>query len=136
MSGLIGAMTAGLDDPEVRSGVPEFSYTVLNPAIDLGLNFGDVSVRTALGYRKTLGDFGQESETRWFPRMTGYGLDGKVELEYRYSEELAFEVSGTLRRYVLEMNSVPQDAIDGTSEVAGGAIDSYVGGYFGLNLTL
>lgn len=136
VSGTVGVMSAGLDDPDGASRVPEFSYTVLSPTIDLGLDFGAVGVRTALGYRKTFGDFGQVSDTRWFPRMTGYGMDGKLELQYRYSEEVAFELSGTMRRYVLEMNSVPQDAIDGTSEVAGGAIDRYLGAYFGINLTL
>jgi hypothetical protein len=129
-------MSAGLDDPDGASRVPEYSYTVLNPSIDLGLDFGAVAVRTALGYRKTFGAFGQVSETEWFPRMTGFGIDGKLEVEYRYSEDVAFELSGTMRRYVLEMNSVPQDAIDGTSEVAGGAIDRYLGGYFGINIAL
>jgi len=136
LSGTVGAMSAGLDDPEGAARIPEFSYTVFNPSIDLGLDFGAVAVRTALGYRKTIGSFGQASETDWFPRMTGYGIDGKLELEYRYSEEVAFELSGAMRRYVLEMNSRPEDAINGESEVAGGAVDRYLSGYVGMKLTL
>jgi hypothetical protein len=34
------------------------------------------------------------------------------------------------------MNSQPDDAALGVAEVAGGAIDQYVSGYFGLNITL
>lgn len=136
VSGTIGAMSAGLDDPAGAAGIPEFSYTVLNPQLDLGLDFGAIGVRTALGYRKTIGSFGEASEADWFPRMTGYGIDGELELEYRYSEAVAFELSGAMRRYVLEMNSRPQDAIDGESEVAGGAVDRYLSGYLGMKLTL
>jgi hypothetical protein len=55
---------------------------------------------------------------------------------YRISKEVAFDVSGTMRRFVLTMNSVPDDAIAGVAEVAGGAVDLYVSGYFGLNITL
>ena len=76
------------------------------------------------------------SEAPWFPRMEGYGLEGLLGLQYRISREVAFDVSGTMRRFVLTMNSLPADAEEGVSEVAGGAVDLYVSGYFGLNITL
>lgn len=136
VQGSVGTLSAGLDDSDGASGVPEFSYTVLTPSVDVGLDFGALGVRTAIGYKKTLGDFGEVSSVDFFPRMEGDGIDGKLQLEYRYSEKVAFQLAGTVRRFVLQMNSIPQDAIDGRSEVAGGAIDLYLGGYFGLNLKL
>lgn len=136
LQGTIGTLSAGLDDAEGTAGVPEFSYTLLSPSLDIGLDFGAIGVRALVGYKKTLGGFGQVSSPDWFPRMQGDGVDGKLGLEYRYSDEVAFELAGTLRRFVLSMNSVPQDALDGRAEVAGGAVDQYFGGYFGLNLTL
>lgn len=132
----IGTLAAGLDDPNSLSGVPEFDYTLLRSAVDLGLHFGPVSLRGALGYRLSIGGYGEVSEETWFPRMEAYGLEGLLGLQYRISKEVAFDVSGTMRRFVLTMNSQPEDAVGGVSEVAGGAVDLYVSGYFGLNITL
>jgi hypothetical protein len=134
--GTIGSMKAGLDDPEGQSGVPEFSYTSLRAALDVGLQFGGLGLRGALGYRLPIGGYGQASEADWFPRMEGYGMEGTIGATYRISKEVAFDISGSFRRFLLQMNSQPSDALEGVSEVAGGAVDLYLGGYFGLNITL
>jgi len=129
-------MQAGLDDPSGAARVPEFSYTSLRGALDVGFHFGSLSLSGAVGYRLPIGGYGQASEVDWFPRMEGYGLEGNVGIEYRISKEVAFDVSGNMRRFLLQMNSRPEDAVGGESEVAGGAVDLYLGGYFGLNITL
>jgi hypothetical protein len=134
--GTIGSMQAGLDDPEGQSGVPEFSYTSLRAALDVGLQFGGLGLRGALGYRLPIGGYGQASEADWFPRMEGYGMEGTIGASYRISKEVAFDISGSFRRFLLQMNSQPADAVKGESEVAGGAVDLYLGGYFGLNIAL
>ena len=117
------------------SGVPEFDYTLLPPHWTLGCILGR-SPCEARSYRLSIGGYGEVSEADWFPRMEGYGVEGLLGLQYRISKEVAFDVSGTMRRFVLTMNSQPEDAFEGRSEVAGGAIDLYVSGYFGLNITL
>ena len=116
--------------------MPGFSYTTLRAALDAGLHFGSLAMRGSLGYRLPIGGYGEASETRWFPRMEGSGIEGSLGLEYRITDEVAFDVSATMRRFLLQMNSQPEDAANGTSEVAGGAVDLYLGGYFGLNITL
>jgi hypothetical protein len=136
LEGTVGSMQAGLDDPEGVSGVPGFSYTTLRAALDAGLHFGSLAMRGSLGYRLPIGGYGEASEARWFPRMEGSGIEGSLGLEYRITDEVAFDVSATMRRFLLQMNSQPEDAANGTSEVAGGAVDLYLGGYFGLNITL
>ena len=136
LEGTVGSMQAGLDDPDGTSGVPGFSYTTIRAALDAGLHFGKLAMHGALGYRLPIGSFGEASEVRWFPRMEGSGIEGSLGLEYRITKEVAFDVSATMRRYLLQMNSRPEDAETGASEVAGGAVDLYVGGYFGLNITL
>jgi hypothetical protein len=136
LEGTIGSMQAGLDDPEGLSRVPQFSYTSLRGALAAGLHFGALGMRGSLGYRLPIGGFGEASEVDWFPRMDGSGIEGSLGLEYRISKEVAFDTSATMRRYLLQMNSRPADALDGTSEVAGGAVDLYLGGYFGLSITL
>jgi len=132
----IGTMTSGLDDPEGQSRIPEFDYTLLRIAADFGLKFGDISARGGVGYRLPLGDFGEASDVDWFPRMEGSGIEAFAGLHYRFSDDIGFDGSAMLRRYVLEMNSRPEDARTGTSEVAAGAVDLYVSWYFGLTLTL
>ncbi len=132
----IGTMQAGLEDPDGISGVPEFNYTLARASADARLHFGDLSLSGSAGYRLPLGGYGEVSEADWFPRMEGYGLEGVLGLQYRLTREVAFDVSGSMRRFVLEMNSSPDDARQGTAEVAAGAIDLYVSGYFGLNITL
>ena len=132
----IGSLQSGLDDPEGLSGVPEYDYTSLRAAVDVGLHFGRLSMSGALGYRLPIGGFGEASEAEWFPRMEGYGLEGSLGLSYRISDEISFDVSGTMRRFVLSMNSQPEDAEGGEAEVAGGAVDLYLGGYFGLSINL
>lgn len=136
LEGTVGSMQAGLDDPEGISQVPGFSYTTLRAALDVGLHFGSLAMRGALGYRLPIGGYGEASEARWFPRMEGSGIEGSLGLEYRITKEVAFDVSANMRRFLLQMNSRPEDAANGTSEVAGGAVDLYLGGYFGLNVTL
>jgi len=127
---------AGLDAPANVSGVPEISYVALRPAADLTMNFGPVSLRGAIGYQRTLGGFGEMSGAEWFPHMDGYGFDGQLGLDYRVSSSVTLQALGSVRRFVLDMNSRPADAIDGTAEVAGGAVDQYLSGYFGIMFAL
>jgi hypothetical protein len=136
LQGTFGTLQAGLQDPQGTSGVPEYSYTLVRSSADLGLHFGDLSLSGSIGYRAPIGGYGQVSEVRWFPRIDGYGVEGMLGLQYRFSKEVALDVSGSMRRFVLEMNSRPEDARTGVSEVAAGAIDLYVSGYFGLAITL
>jgi hypothetical protein len=132
----IGRLSTGLEDPQHLSGVPEFTYVLLTPSLDGKLRFGPATLQGSVGYRRALGGYGEASSADWFPHMEGYGIDGKLGLEYRISEQVAFQFSGSMRRFILTMNSKPADAVGGVAEVAAGAVDSYFAGYFGLNLTL
>jgi hypothetical protein len=100
------------------------------------MNFGPVSLRGAIGYQRTLGGFGEMSGAEWFPHMDGYGFDGQLGLDYRVSSTVTLQALGSVRRFVLDMNSRPDDAIGGKAEVAGGAVDQYLSGYFGVMFAL
>jgi hypothetical protein len=132
----VGAMNAGLDGSAVVSGVPEISYTLLSPAVSAALHFGPVALQASVAYQYTLGGLGEFASAEWFPRVEGSGVQGQVGLEYRISRNLSLQASGALRRFVLDMNSRPDDARRGEAEVAGGAVDLYTTGYFGLAFTL
>ncbi len=131
-----GKMSAGLDASASVSGVPEVSYTLLTPAVAAGLHFGAVTFRASAAYQYTLGGLGELASAEWFPRAQGTGFKGQIGLEYQLSRNVALQASGALRRFVLEMNSRPEDAREGQAEVAGGAVDLYTSGYFGLAFTL
>jgi hypothetical protein len=131
----VGQQTAGLDASSAETGIPEISYTLLSPSLDFTLNFGDLGVRTALTYQRCLG-FGEISNSEWFPHMEGNGFEGQLGVAYRVSPSVSLHAAGVLRRFVLDMNSSPEDATGGEAEVAGGAVDQYLSGYFGLAFTL
>jgi hypothetical protein len=130
-----GRMSSGLEDTDGAAQIPDLAYTLLRAALDFRVDFGSVNATGSAGFRLPLG-FGEASETRWFPRMGGYGFEASLGAEYPISKRLSLEALGSLRRYLLEMNSEPEDAISGASRVAGGAVDLYLAAYFGVSFTL
>jgi hypothetical protein len=130
-----GRMSSGLDDGDGEARIPDMQYTLLRSSLDFKLDLGPIDATGSAGFRLPLG-FGEASETRWFPRMGGYGFEASAGAEYPLSKRLSLEAKGSMRRYLLEMNSEPQDAIDGVSEVAAGAVDLYLSAYFGVSFTL
>jgi len=130
-----GSMSSGLDDGDGEARIPDLSYTLLRSSLDFKLDLGAIDATGSAGFRLPLG-FGEASETRWFPRMGGYGFEASAGLAYPVSKRLSLEAMGSLRRYLLEMNSEPNDALNGVSEVAAGAVDLYLSAYFGVSFTL
>jgi hypothetical protein len=131
----VGNLRAGLDDPSHRSNMPEVSYTQLRSALDFDLALGPVHAIVAAGFRLPLG-YGEIKEKDWFPRVGGYGVEATGTLEYALGKSVSLDLTGSLRRYLLEMNSTPQDAMGGRSEVAGGAVDLYTALYLGMTFRL
>jgi hypothetical protein len=131
----VGRSHAGLKDGKAQAGVPDVGYGEVRSAIDLTLHFDRLSATAAAGLRVPFG-YGEMSNVEWFPRVGGYGMEGSLRGSYQISSLTAVEAAFTLRRYVLEMNSEPEDAIGGVSQVVGGAIDQYVTGYIGVSVAL
>ena len=131
----VGNLRAGLDDPSHRSNMPEVSYTQLRSALDFDLALGPVHAIVAAGFRLPLG-YGEIKDKDWFPRVGGYGVEATGTLEYALGKSVSLDLTGSLRRYLLEMNSQPQDAMVGQSEVAGGAVDLYTALYLGMTFRL
>jgi hypothetical protein len=129
-----GSMTSGLDDND-QADVPDYSYTFARIAADGTLRFGKLGATALLGVRLPTG-YGEAGTEEWFPRINGYGLEGSLGVEYRVTDMIGIEASGSMRRYVLDMNSRPADAQLGVSEVAAGAVDLYISGYIGVTFSL
>ena len=130
-----GQMNSGLTDSNGAARIPDLKYTLLRAALDAKLGLGPVNATGSMGFRLPLG-YGEASEAGWFPRIGGYGFEASLGAEYPMSKRISLEMIGSVRRYLLEMNSEPQDAMEGQAEVAGGAVDAYFSAYFGLSFTL
>jgi hypothetical protein len=131
----VGWMEAGLEDAADVASMPDVQYTFLRALVDYDLNVGPLDVSLAIGLRLPFG-FGEVSETRWFPRVGGYGLEAGVDVGYALSPRWSLEAAGSLRRYVLNMNSEPEDALTGASQVAAGAVDLFESLYLGVRVSL
>lgn len=130
-----GQMQAGLEDVGGEANVPDASYSLVRTSLHGALNFGGLTTVVAAGFRLPLG-YGEMSENTWFPRISGYGVEASAGVSYPITSRLMVEATGSLRRFVLEMNSEPEDAEGIGTEVAGGAIDLYLGAYLGLGYRL
>jgi len=132
----VGNLRSGLDDGKSNaSGIPDISYTEIRAAIDFTLQLERLRALAALGFRVPLG-YGEVGEDEWFPHMGGYGFEAALRGSYALSPLVSLEAAGSLRRYVLEMNSQPEDPSEGRAEVAAGAVDAYWAAYVGVNFTL
>jgi hypothetical protein len=130
-----GRMLSGLDDENGEANIPDMNYTLLRSVFDVTLDLGRVRATGSAGFRLPLG-YGEVSHEDWFPRVGGYGFEASAGADYPLSKSVSLELTGAMRRYLLEMNSEPQDAMLGVSEVAGGAVDLYLAGYFGMSFKL
>lgn len=132
----IGRLTSGLDDGgSGRAGTPDISYGEARSALDLTVQLGGVHVNGALGFRVPF-SYGQIAEAEWFPRVGGYGMEASTWASYPVAKGVSAEAALSLRHYVLEMNSEPEDSGAGIAEVAGGAVDAFFGGYIGMSFVL
>lgn len=128
---MLDRLNSGLAGQSASSGVPTVTYHNLRAGLASDFSLGGSRARVATGFRVPL-SYGEVSSRDWFPRVSGYGLDMTLAVSYPLSQSVSFEFGGSVRRFVLEMNPEPEDASDGFSEVAGGAIDSYLGAHVGL----
>jgi hypothetical protein len=131
----VGRLAAGLDDGATSAGTPDVRYGNVRASLDLGTRLGPVRATFAAAFRVPL-SYGQLADDEWFPRVGGYGVEAQASAAYPLSSVLAVEASASLRRFVLEMNSEPEDGGSGISEVAGGAVDSFLALYAGIRVSL
>jgi hypothetical protein len=130
-----GRMRSGLEDTGGEANIPDVEYTLLRSSLDFSLALGPVRAVGSAGFRLPLG-YGEVSDAGWFPRIGGYGFEASAGGVYPLSKGVSLELTGSVRRFLLEMNSEPEDAIGGVAEVAGGAVDLYLAGYFGMSFRL
>ena len=82
------------------------------------------------GWRHLLGT-GELADAGWFPRSSGNGLDGSAGAQLRLTRWLGAYARADVRHYFFAMNPEPGDDV-----IAGGAVDTYLGGAIGLAVTV
>ena len=122
-----GEQRFALDDDPTMELVPDVTYRFarggLVVAVPLAARW-DLTVTA--GWRQLLG-MGGMTESTWFPRATGAGVDGSAGVALHVTPWLEVQARVDVRRYFFAMNPEPGDPW-----IAGGATDQYVGGAIGL----
>jgi len=110
--------------------VPDVSYRFLRAGADARYRLGNASFGASFGYRHVT-DAGDVQSARWFPRLDVAGLDAGAFAGWAVMRRLDVLAGVLYRRYWFSMNPEPGDP-----QVAGGALDSYIGGWVGVGWEL
>jgi hypothetical protein len=122
-----------IDGDEGMGGelIPDINYRYARGGLELRRPLGPrLALTGRAGYRHLLGtgDLGGDA---WFPRATGKGLDGSAGVHLRVASWLGMYARAEVRHYFFAMNPEVGDEL-----VAGGAVDSFLGGAFGFAVLL
>ena len=122
-----GEQRFAIDDDPMMELVPDVTYRFARGGIVAAVPLAarwDLTVTA--GWRQLLG-MGGITDSKWFPRATGAGIDGSAGLGFHVTPWLEVQARLDLRRYFFAMNPEPGDPW-----IAGGATDQYVGGALGV----
>ena len=127
-----GEQRFAIDDEAMGAGggrelVPDVTYRWARGGLDGELALSRRWSVTARGGYRHLLDTGELVDAAWFPRATGAGLDGALGLDLHLARRVTAYARAEVRHYFFAMNPVPGDDL-----IAGGAVDSYLGGAIGL----
>lgn len=111
----------GRDNP----GIPDASYDYVRAGSSARLPLGNRwTAGASLGYRHVLA-LGEVQDM--FPRAKAAAVDGQLILEARFGGHLHVELAAELERYFFALRPEPGD-----TNVAGGALDQYLGARVGV----
>lgn len=117
--------------PDSGPSLPDVDYRFAH--VELGL-YKALTERWALaarlGYQHVLSS-GELSSDRYFPELSGSGLDAELAVEFALTRMLGLRLGGELRRYAFTTN-----ADEGAPNFVGGARDTYFSGQLGVYLRL
>ncbi|MCB9588215.1 MAG: hypothetical protein H6718_22595 [Polyangiaceae bacterium] len=112
-------------------GIPGADYQFVR--IGAGFDFHAtpvLSLVTELGYRAVVGE-GDIATDAWFPNASAGGIDFTMQLRYALSDALDVRAGFQLERYFFKLSPEVGD-----SNVAGGALDQYLGAFVGVGYAL
>jgi hypothetical protein len=119
------------DEAMLEELVPDVTYRWVRGGVEGSRPMGkrwSLMVRGGWRYLLSTGEMSGEA---WFPRATGQGVDGAVGVNVRLTTWLGAYARADVRHYFFAMNPEPGDAV-----IAGGAVDSYLGGAVGFAVSI
>ncbi|HUQ08508.1 MAG TPA: hypothetical protein VM261_38720, partial [Kofleriaceae bacterium] len=128
-SAAFGQQAFSIDDEQmVEELVPDVTYRYARGGLDLAVPRGRWTWMARGGWRQLV-SVGELKD--WFPRTTGNGLDASLGAGLRVTRWLSAYARADVRHYFFAMNPEPGD-----ERVAGGAVDTFLGGAVGLAVTI
>jgi hypothetical protein len=107
-------------DPEVPSVAYRFARIGGDARIALG---ADIQLGLGAAYLYPFA-YGEIADARWFPHVSGGGVDAEVSAGYVLSSELTLQVALGMTRYFMSLNPEPDDrSVRVMHRIAGGAAD-------------
>lgn len=116
------------DEAMVQELVPDVTYRWARGGLDAAVPMGKWTLLVRGGWRHLLG-VGELED--WFPRQTGNGLDASVGAAIGLTRWLGAYARAEVRHYFFAMNPEPGD-----ENIAGGAVDTFLGGSIGLAVSI
>jgi hypothetical protein len=125
-----GEQRFNLDDDPMMELVPDVTYRFARGGASFAMPLAPrLSLLVTGGYRYLLG-MGGLTESTWFPRATGAGLDLSAGVAFHVTPWLDLQARLDARRYFFAMHPEVGDPW-----IAGGATDDYIGGAIGLAIS-
>jgi hypothetical protein len=119
------------DEAMLEELVPDVTYRWVRGGLEGSRPMGKRwSLVARGGWRYLLGT-GEMNGDAWFPRATGQGVDGGLGVNVRLTKWLGAYARADVRHYFFAMNPEPGDEV-----IAGGAVDSYLGGAVGIAVSI
>jgi hypothetical protein len=110
-----------------QPGVPSVDYRFIRLGADARFALG-AGVTTFFGAAfRVMTGLGELATDAWFPRADGRGMDAHAGFGYELVDSLEVRLAFEMSRYWFTMNPEPGD-----TNVAGGAVDQYLGGSLNL----
>jgi hypothetical protein len=121
-----------IDDDGMGSELlPDVTYRWLRGGLDARIPLDRRFAIVGRGGWRYLLDTGELADAAWFPRVTGNGLDASLGVQLRVTGWLGAYARAELRHYFFAMNPEIGDTV-----IAGGAVDSYIGGSLGFAVAI
>jgi hypothetical protein len=108
-------------------------FAPLEPGLEAGVRFGDLFINAAGTFILPISDVSHGVYTE----LSGYGLEGRLTLDYRVWRSLGVQLSLASRRFAFDLESPDGILIGGAPAPARSSmVDRYTSGYFGVVVNL
>ena len=108
-------------------------FSLVEPSLEAGARFGDFSLDAAGNVVIPVG----YSATSLYAELSGYGVEGRVALDYHLWRWLGVQLSLSLSRFDFDLDAPDDIVLDGAPAPSrANVVDRYASGYLGVSVSL